>query len=202
MQLERVGVADRDPVPLLCLAGCGPPGGADLCPVRCCCGRVEVAVEPGIARRCERPGVETPDDGTHRVQPPVCCRIQFAGTVPCRGLPGRHRRGMHQPQKPAVSNLHWQKPPPPPEKNGQTGHCLGRRREAQPAAPSHHPVPGPGRDRSRALCHWPAGPGLVRCRVSGPAHGHRPCRQHRTRHPCLAAPRDLRPLPRPARTLA
>ena len=81
--------------------------------------------DPGT-RRCERPGVETPDDGTHRVQPPVRCRIQLSGTVLGRGLPGRRHRRMHQPQKPAVSNLHWQKPPPLPEKNRQTGHRVSR----------------------------------------------------------------------------
>ncbi len=31
-----------------------------------------------------------------------------------------------QPQKLAVSNLHWQKPSPPPDKNRQTGHCVSR----------------------------------------------------------------------------
>ena len=64
---------------------------------------------PGNRRTSRiRTHMETPDDGTHRIQPPIDHRITPASTVPRRGLPGSHLRSRddpRQPQNPALSNL-------------------------------------------------------------------------------------------------
>ena len=55
--------------------------------------------DPGTCRQ-NRPRVEAPDHGPHRVEPPAGHRIRPAGTVPGRGLSRCHRRCLRHPQSP------------------------------------------------------------------------------------------------------
>ena len=77
-------------------------------------------------RRRGRAVVETPGDGAHRVEPAVRSRIQPAGNVPGRRLPGCHscRAGQEQTLPRAI--FIDRNRPRPTAKNRQTGHHVSR----------------------------------------------------------------------------
>ena len=103
--------------------GCRTPGTPAPPPVH---HRATRLLHDPETRRRGRAVVETPGDGAHRVEPAVRSRIQPAGNVPGRRLPGCHscRAGQEQ-TLPRAIFIDGNRPRPT-AKNRQTGHHAGR----------------------------------------------------------------------------